>query len=52
MIYWAFAYYVFSLIYCGTSIGVTRANNISLILVALFAPILAPVFFGLRLGRR
>lgn len=51
MIVGLIAYWIISLIYCGVSISVARINNVSLVVVCVFAPLLIWVMLGMRLVR-
>ena len=52
MIYAFIGYWILSAIYCGASVGKLRVNNVSLLILGLFAPVLCWVVLGMRLGVR
>lgn len=51
MIYWFIGYWIIAAIYCGASVSIMRINNVSLLVLGLFAPVLCWVVLGVRLAR-
>jgi len=51
MLYALILYWIFSLVYCGAAISAGRVNNVSILVVCAFAPLMCWVMFGMRLAR-